>query len=134
MALELTGKVFAVLPSQGGVSQKGNKWVRYSFVIETNDQYPKKVLFTCTDEEKWKTWNIQAGMNAQVSFNVSAREWNGKWFTDVEAWRVVSVDGGATNGNAQAQAPQPQGNQVVYKKEKPEPEPQPSNDNDEMPF
>ena len=114
MALEITGKVIAILPQQSGISAKGNKWVRYSFVIETQEQYPKKVLFTCTDEEKWNRWNIAIDAQYQVSFNVNAREWQGKWFNDVEAWRVVGVNGNNTQSAQQTNTvPTPQPSQVV---------------------
>ena len=50
MALEITGKVFTVLPSQNGQGQKG-PWVKQNFVIETGDQYPKKVCLLAWNDK-----------------------------------------------------------------------------------
>ena len=71
-------------------------------------------MFTCTDEEKWNRWNIAIDAQYQVSFNVNAREWQGKWFNDVEAWRVVGVNGNNTQSAQQTNTvPTPQPSQVV---------------------
>ena len=43
--MEITGKIIAVLPEQGGVSKNGNEWKKQEYVLETHDQYPKKVCF-----------------------------------------------------------------------------------------
>ena len=43
--MEVTGKIIAVLPLQGGVSKAGNEWKKQEYVLETHDQYPKKVCF-----------------------------------------------------------------------------------------
>lgn len=129
--MELTGKIIAILPKQGGVSAKGNNWVRFSFVIETQEQYPKKVLFTCTDNTKWNEWGIEVGKIVQVSFNVNAREWNNKWFNDVEAWRVVSVNGTNTNNNATNKVQPNQEKNEEPKQVAKEPSPQPQQEQKE---
>ena len=45
--MEITGKIIAVLPEQGGTSKSGNEWKKQEYVLEMNDQsqYPKKVCF-----------------------------------------------------------------------------------------
>ena len=43
--MELAGKVIAVLEPRGGVSKTGNEWKVQEYVIETHDQYPKKMCF-----------------------------------------------------------------------------------------
>ena len=67
--MEITGKIIAVLPAQGGVSQRtGNQWKSQDYVIETHDQYPKKCCFRVFGEEKINQFNIQLGEEMTVSF------------------------------------------------------------------
>ena len=93
--MEITGKIIAVLPAQGGVSQRtGNPWKSQDYVIETHDQYPKRCCFRVFGEEKINQFNIQLGEEMTVSFDIDSHEYQGRWFNDVRA--------GAVNRNIQA--------------------------------
>ena len=84
--MELAGKVIAVLEPRGGVSKTGNEWKVQEYVIETHDQYPKKMCFDVFGADKIAQFNIQAGEELNVFFDVDAREWNGRWFNSIRAW------------------------------------------------
>ena len=83
--MELAGKVIAVLEPRGGVSKTGNEWKVQEYVIETHDQYPKKMCFDVFGADKIAQFNIQAGEELNVFFDVDAREWNGRWFNSIRA-------------------------------------------------
>lgn len=87
--MELTGNVVSVLPSQTFNGRNGEV-VRYGFVLETNGQYPKKVAFTVLGTEKWERMSsiLVVGNAVQVFFDVSSREWQGKWYSSIDAFRV----------------------------------------------
>ena len=92
--MEIQGKVIAVLEPQRFVSLKnGNEYVTTVFVIETQGQYPKKVAMKVMGEDKFKQMGIVMGGIYNVSFDVASREWQGKWFTECQAWRTQRVDG-----------------------------------------
>ena len=97
--MEITGKIIAVLPAQGGVSQRtGNPWKSQDYVVETHDQYPKRCCFRVFGEEKINQFNIQLGEEMTVSFDIDSHEYQGRWFNDVRAWAVnrnVQVPGAA---------------------------------------
>ena len=59
------------------------------FVIETAEQYPRKCMFSVFGEDRLKEFNIQVGEILTVSFDIDAREYNGRWYNDIRAWRVV---------------------------------------------
>ena len=108
--MDITGKIIAVLPTRSGTSAKGTQWSSQTAVIETHEQYPKKVAFDVLGE-KITEFNLQVGEEVTVSFDINAREFNGKWFNSVNAWKVVreqvTVQGGYnTNSQAGAQAAQ----------------------------
>lgn len=104
--MEIQGKVIAILEPQRFVSQKnGNEYVTTVFVIETQGQYPKKVAMKVMGEDKFKQMGIVMGGTYNVSFDVESREWQGKWFTECQAWRTQRVDG--TQEQTQQSAPAP---------------------------
>ena len=87
-SMEITGKIIAVLPERGGVSKTGNEWKTQEYVIETHEQYPKKVCFNVFGADKIAQFNIQAGDEMTVSFDINAREYQGRWYNDIRAWKV----------------------------------------------
>lgn len=90
--MDITGKVIAVLETQR-FNGKNGEIVKNGFVIETQGEYPKKCAFVVFGEEKWSQMGIMTGKDVQVFFDISAREWNGKWFNDVIAYRVSAIGG-----------------------------------------
>lgn len=107
---EITGKIIAVLPTRSGTSARGTQWSSQTAVIETHEQYPKRVAFDVLGD-KITEFNLQVGEEVTVSFDINAREFNGKWWNSVNAWQVVRqsgqqapLQGGYNVGNPQAGA------------------------------
>ena len=107
--MEIQGKIIVVLPERSGVSQRGNQWRSISYVLETQEQYPKKLAFDVTNE-KIDQLNIQFGEILTVQFDINAREYNGRWFNSINAWNVIRqtqqspVQGVGFSGNVQSGA------------------------------
>ena len=93
--MEITGKIIAVLPERGGISKTGNEWKMQEYVLETTEQYPKKMCFNVFGADKIAQFNIQAGEEVVVSFDINAREYNGRWYNDIRAWKVERGTAGA---------------------------------------
>lgn len=90
--MEITGKIIAVLQPRNGVSKTGTPWIVQEYVIEeTSGQYPRKVAFEVFGDDKIKQFSIRQGVEYRVSFDIDAREWNGRYFNSVRAWKVVPV-------------------------------------------
>lgn len=88
--MELTGKIIAVLPASSGVSSRtGNPWMSQDYVIEVPGQYPRKCVFRLFGEDRIKQFNIQMGEDLTVSFDIDAREYNGRWYNDIRAYNVT---------------------------------------------
>lgn len=106
--MEITGKVIKILEPQRFTSKKdGSEIVKNFFVIETQGQYPKAIAFSVMGQERWDKMGIKVGSNFSVSFDPESREWNGKYFTDLSAWKAVNLDAGQSAQTQQpaAQAP-----------------------------
>lgn len=94
--MEITGKIINVLEPRGGVSQRtGNSWKSQEYVIETIEQYPKRCVFNVFGEDNINRFNIQIGQELTVSFDINAREWQGRWFNDIRAWNVQPAQAAA---------------------------------------
>lgn len=87
--MEITGRIIAILPERGGVSSRtGNQWKAGSYVLETLEQYPRKMCFDVFGEDKIQQFNIQMGETMIVSFDIDAHEYQGRWFNSIRAWKV----------------------------------------------
>ena len=84
--MELHGKVTVALDLVSGTSKAGNAFQKRVFVVETAGQYPKKVCFQLFGDKVNECPNV--GEEVKVSFDAESREWNGKWFTQLNAWKV----------------------------------------------
>ena len=106
--MQITGKAIAALPVKSGVSKKtGEQWQSREYVIETQEQYPKKMCFEVFGTDKLKEFNIRNNDLIKVNFDITAREYNGRWYNYIRAWKVehVNPDGGTAN---QVSSPAPQ--------------------------
>ena len=107
--MEIQGKIIAVLPTRSGTSARGTQWSSQTAVIETQEQYPKKLAFDVIND-KIDQFNIQVGEFLTVQFDINAREYNGRWFNSVNAWNVIRqtqqapAQGCGFSGNVQSGA------------------------------
>ena len=91
MGFIVKGQIVMILPAQQGVSQRGNQWVRQSYILEhESGQYPKRMVFDVRDA-KIQELNLQQGEWVTLHFNCDCREYpqgSGKFFNSIEAWKV----------------------------------------------
>jgi len=90
--MEIQGKIIQVLPLQTGEGRNG-PWKKQDFVIETESQYPKKVCISMWGNKIDENL-IQEGNPVVASIDVESREYNGRWYTDVKAWKIEPMGGG----------------------------------------
>jgi len=87
--MDITGKITQLLSAQTGQGKNG-AWKKQEFILETGDTYPKKVCIAVWGD-KIDLNNFKLGSSVDVSFDVESREYNGKWYTDVKAWKVTAA-------------------------------------------
>ena len=86
MDLQIVGNVTQILEEQSGTSKNG-PWRKQDFILETEGQYPKQVCITQWGDNIEK-FGVQEGERLTVHIDLQSREYNGRWYTDVKAWRV----------------------------------------------
>ena len=90
--MEVVGKIIQVLPAQEGVGRNGNPWKVQPYVLETLDQYPRKVHFEVFGEDRIKMNPCDIDQLVTVSFDIESREFNGRWYTSIRAWKIQQGD------------------------------------------
>ena len=98
--MELTGKIVHILPEISGESARG-PWRKQEYIIETKGEYPKKVCFIAWSD-KIDEFAIKQDEDLLVSIDLESREYNGRWYTDVKAWRVSRASSIADNFSSHA--------------------------------
>ena len=102
MALELEGRIARKLNIQSGATARG-PWQKQEFILEYQEgNFPTQVCMNVWGEDKVKELErYQVGDKVKVSFNLSSREYNGRWYSDIRAWRIEPA------GQASQVAPPP---------------------------
>jgi len=84
--MEISGKIIAVLPLASGQGKNGT-WRSQDYVLETEEQYPRKVCFNLFND-KIDQFPLAVNDRVNVSFDIESREYNGRWYTSIRAWKV----------------------------------------------
>mgnify|MGYP003328469759 CR=1 FL=1 len=93
--MEIKGKIIEILPEKSAQSANG-EWRKQEYILETDTSYPKKICFMAWGD-KIGEFNLQQGDSVEVSVDLESREYNGRWYTDVKAWKVSKDSTGAHN-------------------------------------
>ena len=100
--MEIIGKVVRLGALTEGTSARG-PWRKQDLIIETEEQYPRTVCLTCWTNQIDEIQKFAPGQTIKAQIEISSREFNGKWYTDVRVWRFDPV--GAVQAPASATQP-----------------------------
>ena len=127
--MELKGKIIKVLPLQSGEGRNGT-WKRQEYVLEYGDQYPKQVCFGLRGS-RVDQYPLSEDDEVIVSFDLESREYNGRYYTDVKAWKIEKAGAAPAQPAAAPQAPAAP--QVTFGQPAAAPQ-APAQDTDDLPF
>lgn len=128
--MDITGIITKKLQKQSGTSANG-AWQKQEFVITTEDQYPKTVCFNTWGPKVDDLINFSEGNRVKVHFDVSSREYNEKYYTELRAWKIELEDG----GKATTQVPPAHNQSTQTQSVPPTPAPAASSETeDDLPF
>lgn len=133
--MEVKGKIVQVLEPQSGVSKSsGTPWAIQGYVLETFDQYPRKVYFEVFGEERIKQNTCNVGDVVTVGFDIDSREFNARWYTTIRAWKISKGEEDATSDQQANTANVIQPNVEEKKQEQNNIFDAPSNNEGDLPF
>ena len=89
--MQLIAKLFQILPIQTGTGKNG-EWKKQDIIVETDGQFAKKICISIWGD-KINESILKVGNNLKIDFDIESREYNGKWYTDVKAWKVEMAGG-----------------------------------------
>ena len=96
MELKLNGKVKLILDLQSWDSG----FTKREFVITTQEQYPQDVKFECIKEKIAQLDGLNNGDEVKVAFNVRGNEYQGKYYVNLQAWKIEKGGAAAPSGSA----------------------------------
>ncbi len=85
--MEINGLVYKILPVQSGTSARG-EWQKREIIVEMPDDFNRKVCVTFFGDKAADAANLREGDKVSISINIESREYNGRWYTNVNAWRI----------------------------------------------
>ena len=88
--MEITGKVHLIGDVQKGTSKAGKEWKRQNLVIDTGDEYNPYVSISFLGTKTELLDKLSIDEEVTVSINISSNEWEGRWFTNVNGWKIES--------------------------------------------
>jgi hypothetical protein len=95
--MQLNARLLQLLPLQSGTGKNG-QWKKQDIIVETEATYPKKVCISVWGD-KIDTASFQPGSLLKIDFDVESREFNGRWYTDIKAWKIESTGAPVATGS-----------------------------------
>jgi hypothetical protein len=95
--MQLTAKLIQLLPIQTGTGKNG-EWKKQDIIVETDGQYPKKVCISIWGD-KINEQQLVIGNNLTIDFDIESREFSGRWYTDLKAWKIELISSGSLTHN-----------------------------------
>jgi len=103
MDLKIEGKVTQVLEEQSGTGKNG-PWRKQEFILETGGQYSRPVCITQWGD-KIDQFSVEEGEQLTAYIDIQSREYNGRWYTDVKAWKIEKQGDQTSEGLPQDEPP-----------------------------
>ncbi len=97
LSMEVEGKIIQVIGERSGTSRAGNPWKVKEYVLETKDNFPRKIAFDFFGD-KADQYNLNVGDEIVLSFDIESREYQGRWYTSIRGWKCEAVSGAPVSG------------------------------------
>ncbi len=87
----LQGKIIQAFEPRSGQNSRG-QWMAQDFLLESFDQpYPRKCVFSVFGADRLQQFNLKQGDDIAVDIDIDAREYNGRYYNSLRAWRVTRI-------------------------------------------
>ena len=92
--LSIQGKLLKKINPESGIRKDGRGWKKQNFILKTENTFNNEICFQLFGEEKMAILNqIEIGEKIEVFFNLSSREYNGKYYHNIDAWKISKLEG-----------------------------------------
>ena len=91
--MELKGKLESKLKAETGTSKAGKEWIKQTVIINNGDQYNPQTAISFFSIDKVKMLeNFKEGVDVSIGVNISSKEFNGKWYNQIDGWMIKAAD------------------------------------------
>ncbi|MFN4285428.1 MAG: DUF3127 domain-containing protein [Lacibacter sp.] len=109
--MQITATLRQLLPLQTGTGKNGT-WKKQDIIVETEGNFPKKICISIWGD-KIDAQKLQPGNKLVIDFDIESREYNGRWYTDVKAWRIEPAHDGSGTETVDPFPPPPVDNEPL---------------------
>jgi hypothetical protein len=103
----MTFEIEGTLHKKYEIESKSSSFQTREFVITTEGTYPQYVKFQLTQDKCGIIDACQEGEKIKVSFDLRGREWQGKYFTNLNAWKIEKASNSSQDFQAASAPPAP---------------------------
>ena len=89
--MDIIGKLVQKLEKETGVSKTGKTWEKQSILVEQHTDYNKEVVISFFGEKIKSIRDVEVGTDVSVSINLSSREYNGKYYHNIDGWFIAKL-------------------------------------------
>jgi hypothetical protein len=86
--MEVQGTLKQILSIESGESKSGKTWQKQTIIVETQETYPKLIAIEVSEKAISRLQDYRIGHTITCSINIESREYNGKWYTSINAWKI----------------------------------------------
>ena len=97
----IKGRLVKILPIEVGTSKAGKEWKKRNFILDTGEKYNPLICFQLFGDKTDIIDSYTIGQEIEVSYNLSSKEFLGKWYNSIDAWKIQPV------GNVQQKQVEP---------------------------
>jgi hypothetical protein len=90
--MEVKGKVKSKLQLESGVSKAGKTWKKQTVVIDTGGEFNNEIAVSAFGEKLDSLDKLEVGMEVKILCNVYSREYNGRYFHNIDGYHFVQVN------------------------------------------
>jgi len=89
--MKIKGKLIKILKQESGVSKAGKDWKKQSFILNTGSEYNNEICVSTFGDIMNQLQKLEVGSDLECYLNVSSKEYNGKYYHNISAWRIELV-------------------------------------------
>ena len=107
--MKVEGKLVKKLAAESGVSKSGKEWKKQSILIDTGGEFNNEVCVSAFGDKLQQMNKLEIGMEVSVLCNVYSREYNGRYFHNIDGYFFTNQSNKSsdkiTNGEAEEDLP-----------------------------
>lgn len=96
--MDIKGKLIKKLDIESGISKGGKQWQKQSILVEQDSlvDFNKEVVIQFFGDKMQQLRDLKEGSLVDVKFNLYSREYNGKYFHNIDGYLIANLSGQET--------------------------------------